>query len=253
MALTVVEWFILRRWSREKLIRTFPEVVPPIEQLRADVGATGRGAVGLTAHFGNWEVLALFYGRHLPGFLVPIANRVYFKKYQDFFHEMRTGCGLEVIYSDESPRKMLRALKDRKMPSFLPDMDLRTNSGIFVDFFGLPTYTITFPAQLARKGKTIMVIALFFREGKKFKVFYSGPLEVPDTGDEEADVASATQRWTQILEEQIRQHPSQWSWVQNRWRTTPDQPRRKRDRKRKRASIGRARRGTSERQGKDAT
>lgn len=224
LALTVAEWAILRRWPAEKLLRTFPEVWPVVDRMVADVRAGGSGAVGITAHLGNWEVLSLFVGGYVQGFLVPVANRVYFEKYQEFVHRMRTECGLEVIYTDESVRKIIRAIRDGKLLGILPDVDLRTNSGIFVDFFGSPAYTVTLPMELARKLDVPIIVAYLRRDGKRFRVVYS-VLRAPRTGDEAADVREATAAWTRVLEEEIRRDPAQWAWVQPRWRTTPEKPR----------------------------
>lgn len=227
VAVSVVEWAILRRWKPERLAREFPEVCEVLERLVADVRSTGSGAVGITGHFGNWEVLSLFLGRLKPGFLVPVANRVYFHKYQEFFHRMRTGCGLEIVYSDESPRRIVRAIQRGALGAFLPDADVRTNSGIFVEFFGRPTYTVAFPMQLARRLGVGYVVALLVRDGRKFRLHYSGLRSVPCTEDEERDVAQATQDWTRLLEEEIRRDPRQWAWMQPRWRSTPEAPRRR--------------------------
>ncbi|MGQ9589391.1 MAG: lysophospholipid acyltransferase family protein [Planctomycetota bacterium] len=226
-AISVVEWAILRRWKPERLLREFPEVCEVIDRLEADVRSTGSGVVGITGHFGNWEVLSLFFGRHKPGFLVPVANRVYFHRYQEFFHRMRTGCGLEVVYSDESPRRIVRAIQRGAVGAFLPDADVRTNSGIFVEFFGRPTYTVAFPMQLARRLGVSYLLAFLARDGSRFRLDYSGLRSAPRTDDEERDVAQATQEWTRLLEEEIRRDPSQWAWMQPRWRSTPESPRRR--------------------------
>lgn len=232
LAMTVVEWLILRRWSREKLLRTFPETHEAVERMAADVRAGG-GAVGICAHLGNWEVLSLLYEMHTPDQLYPVANRLYFKKYQEFAHRLRTECGLEVIYADESPRKMMRAISSGKMVAFLPDMDLRTNSGVFVDFLGRPAYTITFPMEVARKMDKPVVACFVVRDGKGFKYYYDGPYKVPRTDDAKADILAGTREWTRRLEQLIREHVDQWSWVQPRWRTTPDKPRKQIDRRRR--------------------
>jgi KDO2-lipid IV(A) lauroyltransferase len=225
MALTVVEWVILRRWTPEKLRREFPETLPVLDRMVADVTARGSGAVAMTAHCGNWELLSILYARFKPGLLVPVAQRVYFEKYNNFIHWLRTSTGLEVFYTDESARRLIRVLQEKKYPAFLPDQDVRTNSGVFVDFFGLPAYTVTFPVALARKFRVPLFIAILVREGKKFKMDYSGLVDVPRTGDESADLLAGTEKWARIMEDMIRKYPEQWAWTHPRWRTSPSHPR----------------------------
>lgn len=226
----IIDWVIVRRWSRERVARKFPEVVETIRALEAEVKRLGTGVVAITAHCGNWELLAHFFSLFAPGLLVPLAKRLYFEKYQDFIHHLRTEHGLELLYSDESARKMIRAVRDGKVLSLLCDQDLRTNSGVFVDFFGLPAYTVTFPVNVALKAGVPMAFCILVKEGPAgFRVIYRTPYALDRSGDEEAQVLAATQKWTSILEEEIRERPEQWSWIHPRWRSTPDKPRRQVD------------------------
>ncbi len=222
---TAVEFCILRRWSNERLQARYPNVVAAVKQLEKDVRASGSGVVGLTAHFGNWEVLSLFVSRFAPGLLVPVAKRAYFEKYQEFIHKMRSADGLDVIYNDESPRRLIRAVRQGKLLGLLPDQNLRTNSGVFVEFFDKPAYTVTFPVVLARKLGVKMIFNCLVRENGGFRFINSGLFDVPCTENEDADVLEGTQRWTRLLEESIRRHPTQWSWIYPRWKSTPDRPR----------------------------
>ncbi len=227
---TAIEWVILRRWSNERLRAQYPEAIEVIENVRDSYRATGRGVIGLTAHFGNWEVLSLLFSRFAPGLLVPVAKRAYFGKYQEFLHRLRTEDGVEVIYNDESPRRLIRALRQGHTLGLLPDQDLRTNSGVFVEFFGKPAYTVTFPVELARRLNVPMAFCSLVREGSAasvngFRCIFADTFEAPRTDDEEADLLRGTQHWTTILEDNIRRYPTQWIWIYPRWRSTPEKPR----------------------------
>jgi KDO2-lipid IV(A) lauroyltransferase len=134
--------------------------------------------------------------------------------------------GLDMVYTDESPRKLIRALKNGQVLGLLPDQDLRTNSGIFVDFFGMPAYTVTMPARLARQLGVKMGLCCLLREGKGFRLVYHPPFDIPRTSDETADIAGATQMWSHLLESEIRKRPEQWVWFYPRWRTPLERPRR---------------------------
>ena len=43
-----------------------------------------------------------------------------------------------------------------------------------------------------------------------------------DTGDTDADLLRFTEKMTKILEEVIRENPTQWLWFQKRWNTPPE-------------------------------
>jgi len=230
MVLTFIEWPILRRWPREKLLARFPNVGPDLQRMQRDIQATGTGAVTITGHHGNWELMALFFSQYMPGFLFPIAKRLYFDKYQDFLHRLRESSGVKVIYTDQSARRIIRVIRDGNIPGFLPDQDLRTNSGVFVDFFGLPAYTVTFPIDLARGLGVKYGVICLVREGKGYRVLYNGLFDVPKTEDKAADILTGSQAWSRVLEGMIRQYPEQWSWTHQRWRTVPGHPRQRHDR-----------------------
>ena len=197
--------------------------------------ATGSGVVGLTAHFGNWELLLFFCGHFTPGLLVGIAKRAKFERTHEFLHSLRSTNGIDIVYTDESPRKLIRALRNGKLLGFLPDQDLRTNKGVFVDFFGKPAYTVTMPVRLAFQVGAKMLLCGLVRQGKSFRFFYHLPFDIPRSADEDADVARVTQHWSHLLEAEIRKLPEQWLWFDPRWRTPLERPRRHFRRRKKRA------------------
>ena len=228
-----VEWSILRRWPEPRLRATFPLIAEDLCKLRAEIASSGSGVVGLTAHLGNWELLSLFFGRFTPGLLVPVANRIYYPRYHEFLYRLRIETGLKVLYNDESARKAIQAIRDGHILGLLPDHEVRTNSSTFVDFLGLPAQTATFPVQLARKLQVKMAMVLLVRDGSTYRVINCGLFDAPHTEDEAEDLRNGTARWSQMLEVEIRRYPDQWSWTHDRWRSTPDHPRRHLDRGRR--------------------
>ncbi|MBI4605765.1 MAG: hypothetical protein HY721_27685 [Planctomycetes bacterium] len=229
-AVVYADWLILRRWPLERLEAAFPDVSRAIRALEAEVKATGSGVVGLTAHLGNWELLALLCSRFAPGLLVPMARKLRFARSQERLHRLRTSAGLEIVYTDESPRRVIRAVRQGRLLGILPDQDVRTNSAMFVDFFGRAAYTATFPVQLSRDLGVKMTFVVLVREGAGYRFVNRGLFDVPGTGDEGADLRAGTALWSHILEDEIRARPEQWAWMYDRWRTTPERPRRHLDR-----------------------
>lgn len=226
-----VEFAILRRWSTEKLRARFPEVATRLQDIRASTRAQGAGGVvGISGHLGNWELLFLFLTRFTPGFAVAVANRIYFPRYQDFLHHLRTSGGGLVFYNDESARKAIQHLREGRVLGFLADHEVRTNASVFVDFLGLPAQTATFPVQLARKLGVPLGLLLLVREGPTYRLIHHGLFQAPSTGDKAADLLEGTRQWSKMLEAEILSRPAQWSWIHDRWRSTPERPRRHLDR-----------------------
>ena len=181
--------------------------------------AAGRGVVTVTGHFGSWEMLGLLGTRVRP--LTVVARRLNDPRLDALGCELRARAKVSVVYQDESPRRLLRALRDNRLVGILADQDLRRLPGIFVPFFGKDAYTTTAPVEIARAAKATMRVYLFARDADGYRAIMSDPIPVPDKSKGDQGVREATIAWTQFLEAQIRQRPWQWMWMHRRWRTRP--------------------------------
>lgn len=191
----------------------------------------GRGIVCVTPHFGNWE---FFPGwMKIQGFpSSAVGKRQRNRILNEQVVQMRRDIGTEVIYYDESPRRMLRALKENRVLGLMPDADTARLDGIFVDFFGRPTYTPTGPASLAILGRTpILPLFLVFENGR-YRVVAEPAIEPSQESRSEEELRRLTKHWSDAFERQIRLHPDHWMWFQRRWTTTPENAERKRERRR---------------------
>lgn len=181
----------------------------------------GRGVIVLTAHFGSWELMAAALREYnYPG--VTIGRRIYFSKYDDFLNKLRRSRDVEVIYRDESPRKMLKVLKRNWIVGIVADQDVDSVDGVFVNFFGKPAYTPKGPAALAKASGAVLLPVFIIREGNWHTIACEEPIQISDTGDKAADLISNTQKWSDVVESYIRKYPEQWVWMHRRWKTKID-------------------------------
>ncbi|MGB2879454.1 MAG: lysophospholipid acyltransferase family protein [Candidatus Omnitrophota bacterium] len=181
--------------------------------------AEGKGALVLGFHFGNWELLGVYLRRKgYPGKLV--GRRIYFHKYDKFITRMRHRFDAKVIYRDESPRKMLKVLKDGSILGIVPDQDVESVDGVFVDFFGKPAFTPVAPVKLAMAARTkIVPVFVVRKKDDTHKLVVEKPIDVTAGSGTEEDVKKYTQAWTGLLEKYVREYPEQWVWVHRRWKT----------------------------------
>lgn len=177
-----------------------------------------RGFIVLSGHFGNWEFLAGYFG--LKGYPVTVlARRLRYEKFDKFVNALRERMNVNVIYRDESPKVILRALKEGKPLAILADQDISSVDGVFIDFFGHPAYTPTAPVTLALATASPIIPMFIVREGSIHRIYVEEPLELEITGNKDFDIKVNTEKWSKVEESYIRRYPTQWVWMHSRWKT----------------------------------
>ncbi|MCX8053927.1 MAG: lysophospholipid acyltransferase family protein [Armatimonadetes bacterium] len=208
-----LQFFRLVSMSREKIDQMVE--VDGLENLDAAL-AGGKGCIAVTAHYGNWELLArklvlLGYPVNViardsddPG-MTTIATRI------------RESAGYKVFDKDQPLIGAFRRLKNNEILSILPDQN--DFQGIPVMFFNRLAATPTGPAFLSlRSGAPI--VPLFARRlcDDKYRLVIYPQIEFSPTGDQEEDIKSLTSLLTAVIEREIRSNPSQWLWLHDRWK-----------------------------------
>jgi KDO2-lipid IV(A) lauroyltransferase len=185
------------------------------------VRAAGRGAVYVTAHFGNWEFYGVAWawmGEPIGVVARPLDNPALDARLTAF----RTRSGNTVISKRRALQDILRLLRQGAGVAILVDQNVQEQDGIFVEFFGRPAATTTVAAALAVKtGCALVPVHCEARADGRYTFVYGRPLEWTSTGSREADIARLTQALTTEIEGWVRAHPEQWLWMHRRWKTQP--------------------------------
>lgn len=186
------------------------------EHLQA-AAARGRGVLILTAHFGNWELLAAAHG--LSGLPLSIVTRpLDYPLLDDLAARFRRRSGAELIVKRQAVREVLTALRRQRMVGILLDQNATRAEGVFVPFFGSPASTSKGLALLAlRTGAP--VVPIFLRREPDGRHCMDVGAAVPPPAD--GQIATYTSAFNRVLEATIRRTPEQWFWMHDRWRTRP--------------------------------
>jgi len=184
--------------------------------------ARGRGVLVVTAHLGNWELLAARIAR--AGVLPSVVG---YERANDpasrFFGRMRAACGVRMLRQDEHPRAVLEVLRSGGALGLLTDLEVRRLHGEFVPFLGIPALTLTAPAALARAAGVPLLPArcTFDPRARRWRLSFEEPLALaPGLGRREARL-DLLARQNEVFGRWIRADPGQWAWHQPRWRTRP--------------------------------
>jgi len=193
-----------------------PVVIPPASLAALDEAlAPGRGVVYATGHIGNWELMAAALARAGYG-VSTIAKESYDPRFTALLDSGRSGFGVSCIYrgTPGASAAMLRALGANRLLGILVDQDTDV-PGAFVPFLGLDAHTPTGAAALARRTSATLVVGSIRRTASGTHVIEIAPVE-PGGSDEET-----TARISAILGSRVADHPSQWVWFHQRWKTRP--------------------------------
>jgi len=182
--------------------------------------ARGKGAMMISGHFGNFELLlprAATEGMSVYGLAKPQSNKLIEK----FQNDIRTREGVEIILTGGSFQRTLKALKSGGFVGLLGDQDAG-KKGQFVDFMGRPASVSRGPATLAVKSGCPILMAFLYRQPDNSHLLKIEPvIEIDPSWDEETAIRKLTEIHTAKLEEAIRRAPAMYYWVHRRWKSSP--------------------------------
>ena len=179
--------------------------------------ALGRGMLLLTAHFGNWELLAASHALErwpLSVMIRPLDSALL----DPLIERFRLRSGVELIAKRHGLRDALEALRRGRMVGILLDQNASRREGVFVPFFGIPASTSRGMAVIAlRSGAPVLPVFIRRVSGGRHVVEVEPAVPVPDGGD----VVAYTAAFNRAIEAAIRRAPEQWFWLHRRWKTQP--------------------------------
>ena len=180
------------------------------------------GALILSGHFGNWELLVYAHGRR--GHPVSMVHRGIANPLIDrWLNDVRGRAGTKLVRKARAAVGVLRAMKQGDLLVLPFDQNSTRGLAVFVPFFGLAASTNSGIARIALRGDVPVVPAFIVREGTtgRHVVHVLPIMEAEHTGDFERDVLYNTERFSRVFEEMVRRYPEQWLWVHRRWKTRP--------------------------------
>jgi len=207
-------------WELSRLHRSVPDLDSEARQILDTVLTEGKGAVLISGHIGNWELMGQAIAA--AGYpIATIAKPFYDPRVTRWLDDWRTSHGLQVVWRDEgnAGKTILRVLRQNGLMGFLIDQNTRT-AGDFVPFFGRPAFTPTTPAAIALRTGAPIIFCWHHRRQKLHKLRFERIGYAP-AGDFQQDVAALTAILNMRLESAIRTVPEQWVWMHARWGRAP--------------------------------
>ncbi len=179
-----------------------------------------KGAVILTAHFGNWEWMGTaisLLGKRMNVVARPLDN----PDLNVMINAWRERYGNRVLNKRTSAAELLKLLRAGELVGILLDQNTAASEAVFVDYFGHPAATHKGLAVLALRTGAAILPTFTIRERDRHRVVIEKPLDLVRTGDLEKDLRETTALFTRTIESAVRRYPDHWLWVHRRWKTKP--------------------------------
>ena len=210
---TVVEIIFVSKMSDQELKDSVNfQNIYLIEQARKN----GKGGVILSAHFGNWELLAISFGhRYHLSVIVAKQENPYF---DEMINSIRSNRGYKTIYKEKAPLGVMRILKKNEFVAILADQHAG-QQGVYTPFFYKEVSTPKGPAVFALKAKCPLFAGFCTRQPNGRYVVTFEEIEIPNISDENKNIELIMTRYNEISQRHIEKNPSFWFWFHRRWKT----------------------------------
>ena len=208
-----------------------------------------KGTILISAHLGNWEMVALFWPLYFKMPITAVDRQIKNRIINRWIRRLRTKFGNRVIEKEGALPEMTISLRQNKILGVLIDQGTKSSLGVKIKFFDKFVTATPAIALLALRCKSPVLPTFCTRNGDgTYTINIEPPLALKRTDDLSADLKTNTQIMTDAIEKAVREYPEQWFWVHRRWRKyyphlyteEIDWRRRSRDRKKKRAQSGRS-------------
>lgn len=186
----------------------------------------GKGVIALGAHLGSFTLVGARLSLENYRFNIMINEGNYPRLWRRLGkYQKRMGQNpFPVKPVSTSLKKSLNALHRNEILYLIADEQQR-DSGIPVRFFNQIAYTPAGPALLSLKtGAPILPIFILRRERVPHTLYIGPPVKIERTGEMRKDLERLTMAFTKVIEERIREDPTQWPWLNRRWKLPFQKP-----------------------------
>jgi len=173
----------------------------------------GKGVILASAHLGPVSFVGQILLAH--GYPVALPVEIATSEFQRSVNRARGGAGLQLIRTD-SALGIFRFLREGKVLGILADRAV-TGVGEKVEFFGRVALLPSAAVVLSLRTGAPLVPSFAGRSDGVLTASFEPPLEIPNTGDRDADVREGVQRFARLLERYVRRAPEQWTVFEDFW------------------------------------
>ncbi len=126
-------------------------------------------------------------------------------------------CPIQIKKGKENIKQLLSIFKSGTSIALM--IDQRVSQGIKVNFFDVPAFTTTMPAQFVLRYNCKVVPVSIKRIGNtNFLININKPIEFNNLDKNKNNIQEITIKLNHVIEKMILDSPGQWIWSHNRWK-----------------------------------
>ena len=172
------------------------------------------GGVIMSAHFGNWEAVLPALGLNNIKMATVIREQKNIHA-NDYYIKLRSFPNISLIWKKESLRKLYDAIKNHKFIGLASDQNAR-KKGVQIPFFSKEA---SFPKGsgifYSRSECNVYMVLCILGSDYKYHMFIKSISS--NKINEDDIVEDITLKYVNILENKIKQNPSQYFWFHKKW------------------------------------
>jgi Kdo2-lipid IVA lauroyltransferase/acyltransferase len=209
----LAETGVTAHWSEarwQKLIRGVEG-----EALLLAAADQDRPLLVLVPHFGNWEFLALYLGKHG---ITALYDPPRVRALEPLILAARSRSGARLVPIDaRGLRTFFKALQEKRPVALLPDQVPERESGVYAPFFGVPALTMTFAHRVIVRARARVLLGTAVRCEGGFRIRFTPAPEA--IADPDPLVSAATMN--RAIEALVMTDPAQYQWDYKRFKRPP--------------------------------
>ena len=177
----------------------------------------GKGVILLAMHFGSWEMANFACAMFEHPYNVMVKPQTQYARIDDLLNSYRSCSGTVVVSRGIGTRDILKSLKNNEIIGMV--MDQGGKDGVLVPFFGRLASMSAGAIRIALKLGTPICFAIIIRQKKgKHRMIIHQSLELQKTEDLEKDIVTNVKKIVPLMENYIRQYPSEYVWFYKIWK-----------------------------------
>ncbi len=180
----------------------------------------GQSAIGLVAHYNNWEWGAFATSPQINGQVVGVSKSVKNKRIDRFFKRNRARFGAKIIHMHETPRALVKHKNTPSLFVLIADQSpSNSKTAHWLPFLNQDTCVLNGPDKIARRTN---YPAFYFDVQRIRRGYYEISATLLQEQPKQMAPNTLTEQYMKKLESIIIQQPENWLWSHKRWKKKRD-------------------------------